>query len=59
MATVSFTTDFKISAKSGHKLATAIEHSEYKEHKINQKKEVLSDQETINFFVNDLLRNRK
>lgn len=58
MATVSFTTDFKISAKSGHKLATAIEQSEYKEHKINKKVEVLRDKEAINFFMTDLLKER-
>lgn len=48
MATTSFLTDFKFSAKSGAKIISAFENSKTKEHVFTQKVEVVKDESSIN-----------
>lgn len=48
MATKSFLTEFKFSAKSGKKIINAIENSKTREHVLNQKVEVIKDSASVN-----------
>lgn len=59
MATKSFLTEFKFSAKSGKKIIDAIENSKTREHVLNQKVEVVRDSESINNLMDSFLGARK
>lgn len=48
MATKSFLTEFKFSAKSGKKIVDAIENSKTREHVLQQKVEIVRDTGSIN-----------
>lgn len=59
MATKSFLTEFKFSAKSGKKIATAIENSKTHEHVLNQKVEMVRDTKAINNLMDSFLGSRQ
>lgn len=59
MATKSFLTEFKFSAKSGQKIATAIENSKPHKHVLNQKVEMIRDAEPINNLMDSFLGSRQ
>ncbi|MBV5114194.1 MULTISPECIES: hypothetical protein [Bacillus] len=55
MATKSFTTDFRLNAKSGYKLINAIENSRKVKHKINQSVTDVNKKEEINDIMKAFL----
>ncbi len=55
MATQSFLTDFKFTAKSGKNILEAIENSKTNEHVFSQKVTVVKDKEVINKMMDSLL----
>lgn len=56
MATKSFQTDFKFTAKTGAKLVSAIESSKRVDHEIRQKVTTIKDKQTINNIMSSFLR---
>lgn len=58
MATQSFMTEFKFTAKSGRKIANAIENSHYEKHEIKQKVNIIRNPETVSRFMDDLLKQK-
>lgn len=59
MATKSFLTEFKFSAKSGKKIIDAIENSKTREHVLNQKVELVRDNKSINNLMDSFLGARQ
>ncbi|MFP3919834.1 hypothetical protein U5N28_18680 [Lysinibacillus telephonicus] len=59
MATKSFLTEFKFSAKSGKKIVDAIENSKTREHVLQQKVEIVRDTGSINNLMDSFLGARK
>lgn len=59
MATKSFLTEFKFSAKSGKKIIDAIENSKTREHVLHQKVKVVRDPKAINNLMDSFLGARK
>lgn len=55
MATKSFQTDFKFTAKTGAKLVSAIESSKRVDHEIRQKVTTIKDKQTINNIMSSFL----
>lgn len=58
MATKSFTTEFKMNAKAGYKLANAIDRSRKVEHQIHQRTSDVVRKEEINKIMEDFLGER-
>lgn len=58
MATKSFLTEFKISAKSGHKLIKAVEKSRTREHVIGKPVSIVKDTNKINNIMDSFLGTR-
>lgn len=59
MATKSFLTEFKFSAKSGKKIIDAFENSKTHEHVLNQKIEIVHDTKAINNLMDSFLGSRQ
>lgn len=58
MATKSFVTEFKLSSKSGNKLADAIESSKRVNHTINKMTKDVTDQNELRLIMNSFLREK-
>ncbi|WP_146553514.1 MULTISPECIES: hypothetical protein [Rummeliibacillus] len=59
MATQSFLTDFKFTAKSGKKIVSAIENSKTSEHVISQKVDLVRSTTKINNLMDAFLGARR